>query len=225
MALSIGAYVPLALALSPWDWTNLGPFSFQRCRPLLYLVYFFAGFSVGSHGCDRGPLRLDGPVAQHWFAWLAAAMICFGLWGALTSLTLPDWNASPLSYQAAAAIAFPFACASGVLAYLGMALRLLRTPRRTLGQLSRHAYGIYLVHYVFVLWLQYVLTGMALSAPAKMIIVFSIAVPLSWAASAGAAAVAKVRKTAQAHARQPATIPQFASEVAAVDLRTSESGH
>jgi Acyltransferase family len=209
MALSIVAYVPLAVALSPWDWINLGPFSFQQCRPLLYLVYFFAAFFVGSHGCDRGPLRVDGPVAQHWFAWLAAAMICFGLWGALTSLTLPDWNASPLPYRIAAAFAFPFACASGVLAYLGMALRLLRTRRSTLDQLSHHAYGIYLVHYVFVLWLQYALTGMALSAPAKMIIVFSTAMPLSWAASAAAGAVvgAGVRKTAKTPARQPALIP------------------
>ncbi|HET7889674.1 MAG TPA: acyltransferase family protein, partial [Bradyrhizobium sp.] len=90
IALMIVAYVPLALAFSPWDWTNVGPFSFQRCRPLLYLVAFFAGFSVGGQfgdrsGCDRGLLRADGPVARHWRIWLAAAVICFLAWGGLTS--------------------------------------------------------------------------------------------------------------------------------------------
>ena len=70
--LSMLAYVPLAMAFTPWDWTYLGPFSFQLSRPLHYLVYFFAGFAVGSYGCDRGILRNDGSLTRHWLAWLAA---------------------------------------------------------------------------------------------------------------------------------------------------------
>ncbi len=206
MVLSAIAYVPLALAFSPWDWTNLGPLSFQRCRPLHYLVYFFAGFSFGDYGCDRSLLRSDGPIARHWLAWLAAATVCFCAWGGLTSLTLPDWNASPLSYRLAAAFAFPVACATGVLAYLGLALRLLRSRDRVLDQLSIHAYGIYLVHYGFVLWLQYALTGMTLSAPAKMIIVLSTALALSWTTVAGVRSVvgAATRKPAKASLRPAA---------------------
>jgi surface polysaccharide O-acyltransferase-like enzyme len=206
--LSVVGYVPLALAFSPWDWTNLGPFSFQQCRPLLYLVYFFVAFSVGSHGCDRSLLRIDGPVARYWLAWLAAAMICFAAWGGLTALTLPDWNASPLSFRLAAAFAFPFACASGVLAYLALALRFLRGRDRVLDQLSNHAYGIYLVHYVFVLWLQYALVGTPMSAPAKMMLVFGIATTLSWATSAGASAIVEVGvRKPRVPLRRPAAIP------------------
>jgi glucans biosynthesis protein C len=206
--LSAIAYVPLALAFSPWDWTNLGPFSFQQSRPVLYLVYFFAGFAFGSYGCDQSLVRSDGPIAQHWQAWFVAAVICFSAWGGLTSLTLPDWNASPLLFRFAAALAFPLACATGVLAYLGLALRFLRLRERVLDQLSRHAYGIYLVHYVFVLWLQYALVGTALSAPAKMILVFSTALVLSWAtgASFGVVVGAGARKTAKA-SLHPAPMP------------------
>lgn len=189
--LSCLVYTPLAMAFSPWDWTSLGPFSIQLCRPLHYLIYFFAAFAIGSHGCDRGLLRVDGPIARHWLAWLAAAVICFGAWGGLTSLTLPEWAASPFSCRLAAALAFPFACATGVLAYLGMALRLLRASDRVLDRLSDDAYGIYIVHYVFVLWLQYALVGTALNAVGKMIIVFSTALALSWAASAGIKAIVK----------------------------------
>jgi len=122
---------------------------------------------------------------------------------------LPDWHASPLPYRIAAAFAFPFACATGVLAFLGAALRLLRMRDGVLDQLSHHAYGIYLVHYVFVLWLQYGLVGTTLNAPAKMMIVFSSAMMLSWAASAGIGAlVGGARKPAGALAQPPAAIPQ-----------------
>jgi len=42
------AYVPLALVFNPWDWFHVGPFSFQLCRPLHYLIYFLAGAGVGA---------------------------------------------------------------------------------------------------------------------------------------------------------------------------------
>jgi len=190
-ALSALAYVPLAMAFTPWDWTYLGPFSFQLSRPLHYIVYFFAAFAIGSYGRDRSVLRIDGPVARHWLAWVAAAMICFGAWGGLTSLTLPDWSASPLAYRLAAALAFPPACATGVLAYLGITLRFLRGRNRVLDSLSVNTYGIYLVHYVFVLWLQYALIGAALSAFGKVIVVFSMALALSWFTTAGAKRLGK----------------------------------
>src|SRR4029453_15026363 len=45
-------------------------------------------------------------------------------------------------------------------------------------------YGIYLVHYVFVLWLQYMLLGVALFAVAKAAIVLTGALFLSWATTA-----------------------------------------
>lgn len=205
-ALSLLAYLPLAMAFTPWEWAYLGPFSFQLSRPLHYLVYYFAAFAVGSFGCDRSVLRSDGPIARHWLAWLAAAIACFAAWGGLTSLTLPDWDASPLIWRLAAASVFPFACATGVLAYLGIALRWLRMRDRILDSLSGNAYGIYLVHYVFVLWLQYALVGTALNAFGKAIIVFSLALAASWSASAGARAVAN--RGIKALARRPAPGPR-----------------
>ena len=49
---------------------------------------------------------------------------------------------------------------------------------------SENAYGIYLFHYVFVIWTQYLLLGVSLPAIAKGLIVFAVTVVLSWAASA-----------------------------------------
>ena len=59
------AYVPLALAFTPWTWFHVGPFGFQLCRPLLYAVNFLAGLGVGAYGIERGLLAPTG--------WLAAS--------------------------------------------------------------------------------------------------------------------------------------------------------
>ena len=83
-----------------------------------------------------------------------------------------------------------------------MALRLLRARDRVLDSLSGHAYGIYLVHYVFVLWLQYSLVGLTLNAVPKMLIVFATALVLSWGASAGASALLWARIRAPARPRR-----------------------
>jgi surface polysaccharide O-acyltransferase-like enzyme len=189
-ALSTLAYVPLALAFSPWEWTFLGPFSFQLSRPLHYLLYFLAGFAIGGHGLDRGMLRSDGSLARHWLAWLAAAVAGFAAWGGFTSQTLPDWDASLLAYRLAAASMFPIACAAGVFCLVALSLRLLQAHNRLLESLSDNAYRIYLLHYVFVVWLQYALLAVDLNALGKAAIVFAGALTLSWASSTALVAIA-----------------------------------
>ena len=47
--------------------------------------------------------------------------------------------------------------------------------------LSGNAYAIYLVHYLFITWLQYILLAVALFAIAKAAIVFAGTLILSWA--------------------------------------------
>jgi surface polysaccharide O-acyltransferase-like enzyme len=46
--------------------------------------------------------------------------------------------------------------------------------------ISANAYGLYLVHYDFVVWLQYALLGTALFAMVKAAIVFTGTLVLSW---------------------------------------------
>jgi surface polysaccharide O-acyltransferase-like enzyme len=49
--------------------------------------------------------------------------------------------------------------------------------------LSANSYGIYLIHYAVVSWMQYALVPVALPAVAKWLIVFPGALALSWAAA------------------------------------------
>jgi surface polysaccharide O-acyltransferase-like enzyme len=53
-----------------------------------------------------------------------------------------------------------------------------------LTSLSRNAYGIYLTHYGFVMWLQYALLPAAIPAAAKAAIVLSAALAASWTTTA-----------------------------------------
>jgi len=184
VAVSLVAYVPLALIYSPWSWSSVGPFSLQLSRPAHYLTYFFTGLAVGQVGLDRGLLTRDGPLARHWLMWFGSAVVSFGAWAGLTSLTMPDWAKAHFIAQVAATIAYPVACASGCLFLLAVCLRFSRNHIKVLDSLSTNAYAMYLVHYVFVVWLQYALLGSNLFPISKVAIVLSGALILSWASSA-----------------------------------------
>lgn len=177
------AYVPLALAFTPWEWSQYEPFGVQLSRPLHYAVYFFAGVGVGAYGLDRGLLAPDGMLARRWPAWLAAALATFALWMGLTALTIDDGAAAPFGLQLAANISYVLACASSSLAVTAVFLRFATTRVPMLESLKDNAYGMYIVHYVFVVWLQYALLNAPLFAVAKAAIVFTGALAMSWAAA------------------------------------------
>src|SRR5664279_3876532 len=184
VTISALAYVPLALAYSPFPWTNIGPISFQLSRPLHYLVYFFAGFAVGAYGLDRGLLASDGVLARRWAAWFAVALVGFSLWAAPTSMTRADWSNAPLVLKFATGMGFVVACAAGCLCLLAICLRFAHERRRAFDSLSANAYRMYLVHYVFAVWLQYMLLDAALFAIGKAAIVFGGTLSMSWAIAA-----------------------------------------
>ena len=182
-AICVAGYAPLAVAYSPFTWGEFGPFSLQFCRPLLYIAVFFAGFSLGSLGLDRGLLATDGPLARNWRAWTVLAVVTFCIWAGLTGLTFPNWDAAPFATRLGASLAYAPACIAGGMFMLAVFLRFSRAHSRVLDSLSTNAYGIYLVHYVFIVWLQYVLLPAGLPSVVKAAIVFAGTFVLSWPVS------------------------------------------
>ncbi len=171
VAASAVAYVPLALAFTPWAWSNAGPFDIQLCRPLQYAVYFFAGVGIGVGGIERGLAAPDGPLARRWALWLAAALGSLALWMGLSALTFE--RAAPLGAQAAADFGYVLACACGCFFLIAASLRFAAAPSRVLGMLGANAYGLYLLHYLFVVWLQFALLPLPLFAVLKAPTVFA----------------------------------------------------
>ncbi len=185
------AYIPLAYAFTPWAWTHFGPVGFQICRPLHYVVFFAAGAAVGAYGLERGLAAVDGPLARRWLPWGAAALVTFGLWGWLTGITLENGDRTALPIQLGSHLGFVLSCATGCLFMLALFLRFAARMRwRVLDSLSENAYGMYLVHYVFVIWLQFALVQVALPAFGKVAIVLGISLIASWALAAALSGMA-----------------------------------
>jgi surface polysaccharide O-acyltransferase-like enzyme len=175
------AYVPMALAFTPSAWSELGPFSFQLSRPLHYALYFFAGVGIGAGGIEDGLLAADGPLARRWLIWVAAAVTGLLAWMGLTGLTIAEGAAVPFGLQAIADLSFVVACFASCFGVLAVVLRFAARRLPSLAGLRDSAYGMYLVHYLFVVWLQFALLGAALPAVIKGSIVFSGTLLASWA--------------------------------------------
>lgn len=177
------AYVPLALVFTPWTWASYGPFGVQFSRPLLYAVFYIAGLGIGANGLGRGLLSPEGTLARRWTVWLAGAFALFLLWMALTGLGMTEKGGGPFGLRAIVGISFALACTSGCLAAMAGCLRFATRRSPVLGSLANNAFGMYLLHYPFVVWLQYALLGVALFAIAKAAIVLGATLLLAWAAA------------------------------------------
>lgn len=76
--------------------------------------------------------------------------------------------------------AFVLSCASISFAFVALFRRCVIARRPVFDNFSASSYGMYLVHYPIVVWLQFALLTAALSAVAKAAIVFFGAVGFSW---------------------------------------------
>ncbi len=189
---SIIAFVPAELYFGAARWLAIGPFSIQASRILLYLLYFFAGVGIGSVRFDHGLLAEKGELARRWPTWLAASIAGFGCLLALLYAShnvIADADAPPLWWSVAYAFAFALFSAAQTFNLLALFLRFGSDGWNSLDPLRESSYGIYLIHYVPVLWLQYALSGLSLapatpvSAILKAGIVLMAALALSWSAT------------------------------------------
>ena len=203
LAASAIAYVPLALAFGSETWTEVGPFSFQLSRPLHYAVYFFAGAGLGAFGIERGLLGSEGALVKHWRMWLGLALGTFALWLGMTALTVESQSRVGAGLQIIDDLSFVLACFGNCFGVLALALRFVTKWRPWLDSLKQNAYGIYLVHYLFVIWLQYALLPPNLPAIVKAGTVLIGTLALSWGTTVAwrrvpalAAAIAVSRRAA-----------------------------
>ena len=181
-AACIAAYLPLALAFSPLAWADRGPFSIQLSRGLIYIVAYFAGLGVGAVGLQAGLLAPDGRLVRRWVLWLAGAVAAYALWIAFAAFGMRPGVEAPLWLQVLMDVSYSIACVAGWFGALALCLRFGAVRSPILRSLSDNAFGIYVIHYGFVVWLQYALLGVAAPAIAKASLVFAGSLLLSWGA-------------------------------------------
>ena len=148
----------------------------QANRLLFYLAYFLAGTAIGAYGIERSLLRSGGPFAKRWWAWLILGLVSQF---ALTALVIAGAPRPVIT-----SLVFTLTCAALVFGFMALFVRYATRHVGVLDSLSANAYGIYIVHYVFVTWLQFGLLSADLSAVAKALLVFAGALLLSWGVTA-----------------------------------------
>lgn len=173
------AYVALELPAGGFAWWSWGPFYVQTSRVLLYFTYFLFGIALGAHGVGEGVLATDGLLARRWKRWLNVASLAFvvcvaAIIAVFTVRPLPMW------LHLGADLGFALAGASMSLAAIAIFLRFARAPHPVFDALVPCAYGMYLVHYPIVSFLQYLHLGVALPAVVKGLLVTAAAIAISW---------------------------------------------
>jgi surface polysaccharide O-acyltransferase-like enzyme len=150
---------------------------------LLYPAYFFAGVGVGATSLKLGLLAEDGELARRWPIWLAFATAFY-----LAILVLvyahhnwvADFDTPPPVWKASYGLAFAAYSAAMTFTVAAIFLRFTGPGSGLLDAMQPSTYGIYLLHYIFIIWLQYAVYDHSFPAVVKFAIVFAGTLSLSW---------------------------------------------
>jgi surface polysaccharide O-acyltransferase-like enzyme len=184
VAVTMLVYVPSRLYFGVNHWFEFGPFSVQSSRVLLYASYFFIGAGIGAANFERGLLSANGELAKSGWGWAIATLNAYCLlWGLIIIKREVLGNPDPLPhwYEASYAVLFVIFSAGMLFTILAYFLRFKRSGWSVLDPMQKDAYGIFLVHYAFALWIQYWLYNFDLPAIIKVLIGFAFTLATSWA--------------------------------------------
>jgi surface polysaccharide O-acyltransferase-like enzyme len=182
---SVASYLPMHLAFGDSSWLELGrfPLPIQTSRILLYAGYFLTGVGVGAVSLRTGVLEESGEIAKRWPVWLAFALMFYGAILGLVYVHhnwVADFNSPPLTWRLGYGLAFAMFSAAMAFTVSAFFLRFAESGFSLLDALQPSAYGVYLLHYIFIIWLQYAIFNYSLPAGVKFAIVFAGTLSMSW---------------------------------------------
>lgn len=136
---------------------GFGPFEVQSSRLLHYFFFFLIGVLLGIYGVKKtGLLSTSIQQAVPFLLLLGVASFVYS---------------------------FPLACTCLVFSFFGFFSQNKKTIP-ILASLGACSFGIYLFHNLFASWMQYFLLGVPLIAQIKGILVFVVALGMSWSLTA-----------------------------------------
>lgn len=178
-------YVPVALRTGAGNWTGLGPFDFQLSRILAYAGYFLLGCIIGAAPFNKLIFAPGSALIRNWKSWLSLSLLLYTLItlnsefnflaGMVQNGNMKATTAWLIYYTIYAAN-----CAASCLAFICFFRAKFNTGNRWWRSLSDNAYLIYLLHYVPVIWMQYLLMTWNVPAILKFTLVFVLSLLLSW---------------------------------------------
>jgi surface polysaccharide O-acyltransferase-like enzyme len=186
LAFSVAVYIPMRLIIGDMSWLEPDgfPLPIQTSRILLYAGYFLIGVGIGVVNLRAGILSEEGALARRWPRWLAFASLFYG---AILLMVyahhnwIADFDKPPLSWQTGYSLVFALFSAAMTFTVLTVSLAFASSDMKLLDAMRPSAYGIFLTHYIFILWLQYAVYDYSWPAVVKFAVVFAGTLALSWA--------------------------------------------
>ena len=129
------------------------------------------------------PIQTSRILLYAGYTWVGGALICYGAIVFLVYLHrggFVDLKAPPLWWHTAYGLAFAAFAAAMTFTVPAVFLRFVQSSFRLLDAMQPQAYGIYLVHFIPLIWLQYLIYDPPYPASAKFAIVFAGTLSLSW---------------------------------------------
>ena len=195
--LTIILFLPLVLLFGGSAWIGIGPFAIQLSRILLYFGYFILGILLGAAGTDKGLFNERSAFVQKAPLWVFICLLaytCLKLVGPPIGALADNGRITEIQARLLYRPVWALSCTASCIAFLAVFRRRVHRARKTWDSLAANAYGIYLVHYIFVLWCQFLLLPVALPAVAKFALTFVGALLLSWLLTAQARKIGIIRK-------------------------------
>jgi len=167
-------YVPIRLMFGPEKWASLGPFDFQISRFMLYLGYFFLGTIVGTIPFEKGLLSYQSTFMKKRLLFIVLSLSTFCL---LLIIDIPlkrlvqAGSISDFSSNLIYCSIFVASCIFSCAAFLTTAKAIFRRKVIIWDIITKNSFTIYLMHYVFIIWGQFLLINLALPVLIKFLIV------------------------------------------------------
>jgi len=156
------------------------PFVFQVPRFGLHFAWFFIGLLIGYSNLDRGILANDGIMAQHWRRWIVGCFIVYNMLIFIPRIPILTMHLSTKRLGAIEAILWVVSCVVSCFGFFALFRGTIKKHRLWMDSIERSSYVIYLIHYLFVLWLQRLFMKQPIHASIKFVLVFLGATFFSW---------------------------------------------
>ncbi|RXH58155.1 acyltransferase family protein [Granulicella sibirica] len=179
--LSAITYLPMLKMYGFGTWSQFltSPLSFQVSRIGLYALWFLFGFLIGGTGLNDGILSREGSLARHWPLWVAACILAYNALWFVPKCPLLH-GLSTLTQGAIEATLWVGSCVMSSVGFLAFFRGASLQARSWMLSLSKSAYVMYLVHYVYITWMQRLLLYRPIPAALKFLFVFLTTTLLSW---------------------------------------------
>ncbi|GAB3696294.1 acyltransferase [Spirosoma flavus] len=181
------SFIPISLWVGQYTWVgNWGPFDFQLNRVIFYLLFFLLGGCLGATSWQNVFFRNNKLFGISWPFWLGLSLMCYVLVRLISDfgtnqVKQGNWT-EPIGYLIFD-LAFVASCLASICASLSVFRQAISKPNPIWQTLSANAYGIYVLHYGFVTWLQFALLRSDVVVPLKFPLVFMGALGLSYMSS------------------------------------------